>query len=500
MIDAFSRGDRDERDEAFDRAINGNIEGFEPDADDLIADLETDGGGVPDADELEADVERVLEALYSRIGEGSPEPRLHATRRVVELLGDVHEAYPVVHVTGTNGKTSTSRMIESILRAAGLRTGLITSPHIERLNERIQLDGAPIDDERLVRMWDDVSHVLDLVDRELEQQHEQPLTFFEALTVLSLAVFADAPVDVAVIEVGMGGEWDSTNVVRGDVAVFTPIGLDHMDRLGNTLAEIAATKAGIVKDGASVVSAEQAPEALEVLAARAADRDASFAVVGTDARLTADATAVGGRLISVQGLAGSYQDLFLPLFGAHQSQNAALAIAAVEAFFGGERELAHDVLEEGVAEVRSPGRLEAIAKDPLVLIDAAHNPHGATALATAIEENFAFDKLVLVFGALEGKDAEGIIRALEPVIDHIVVTESDSPRARHAEELAEDVRSWTSLEIDVEPELDRALDLARGLAGRGDDNASQQGVLVAGSITVIGAAKTIAREEGWLSA
>lgn len=500
MIDAFSRGDRDERDEAFDRAINGNIEGFEPDADDLIADLETDGGGRPDAEELEAEVERVLESLYSRIGEGSPEPRLHATRRVVELLGDVHEAYPVVHITGTNGKTSTARMIESILRAAGLRTGLITSPHIERLNERIQLDGEPIDDERLVRMWDDVSPFVDLVDAELEQQQEQPLTFFEVLTVLSLAVFADAPVDVAVIEVGMGGEWDSTNVVRGDVAVFTPIGLDHMDRLGNTLAEIAATKAGIIKHGASVVSAEQPQEALEVLEARAAEREASFSVMGRAARLTADAAAVGGRLLSVEGLAGSYEDLFLPLLGAHQSENAALAISAVEAFFGGERELAHDVLVEGLAEVRSPGRLEAIAKDPLVLIDAAHNPHGAKALAAALEENFTFDKLVLVFGALEGKDAEGVIHALEPVIDHIVVTESDSPRARHAEELAEEVREWTTLEIDVEPELDRALDLARGLAGRGEESAAQQGVLVAGSITVIGAAKAIARDEGWLNA
>lgn len=497
-----------ELDAAFRRAVSG-IEGFEADGDDLLAELEADAIAAPeplDEDDWAGRAEDVVAALLERAGEAQPEPRLEPTRRAVELLGDVHRAYPVIHLTGTNGKTSTARIAESLLRAHGLRTGLLTSPHLERLAERIQIDGLPIADERLVANWDDIAPFLALVDAELERDGEPRLTFFEALTVLALACFADAPVDVAVIEVGMGGEWDSTNVVDGEVAVFTPIGMDHAARLGSTIAEIARTKAGIIKPGATVVTAAQEPEAIAELRERAEQEGCALRERGADFDLAADQLAVGGRLISVRGLAGAYDELFLPLQGRHQAENAALAIAAVEALFGGERELRRELVEQGLAEAASPGRLQLIGRRPTVLIDAAHNPHGAHALAAALREGFAAERLVLVVGMLADKDAAGFIRELAPLATHLVVTESDSPRARHAEELAEELGRALQeaaperrIELDVEPDLRAALDLARGLAEH-DGDEGRGAVLVAGSITVIGGALAIAREEGWLRA
>ena len=492
-------------DAAFAQAVSG-IEGFEPDAEDLAAFAPDEAELDPALAEAHAEAaERVVEELLERVGEAAPEPRLDATRRAVELLGDVHRAYSVIHLTGTNGKTSTARIAESLLRAHGLRTGLLTSPHLEKLNERILIDGRPISDERLVANWEDISPFLALVDSELEAKGEPRLTFFEALTVLGCACLADAPVDVAVVQVGMGGEWDSTNVMDGQVAVFTPIGLDHADRLGSTLDAIARTKAGIIKPGAAVVSAAQAPEALAELRERAEREGATLAVEGEGFALASDTLAVGGRLLSVRGLAGEYRDLVLPLAGRHQAENAALAIAAVEAFFGGDRPLAPEIVAQGLAEATSPGRLERIGSDPTTLIDAAHNPHGAQALAVALRDSFDFGKVALVFGVLEGKDAEGIIRALEPVTAAIVVTESESPRARRAEELAEEVRGWTAVEVYEQPDLREALELARELVlrdgERGAEDAAEHGagaVLAAGSITVIGEARTIAREAGWL--
>lgn len=495
-----------ELDAAFRRAVSG-VPDLEPDADDLLAELEADRAAAEaalDEGEWAEEAERVLEELLARGGEAQPEPRLEPTRRAVELLGDVHRAYPVIHLTGTNGKTSTARIAASLLQAHGLRTGLLTSPHLERLSERILIEGQPISDERLVANWDDIAPFLALVDGELEAAGEPRLTFFEALTVLACACFADAPVDVAVVEVGMGGEWDSTNVMDGQVAVFTPIGIDHAARLGSTVAEIARTKAGIIKPGATVVAAAQQPEALAELRAAAEADGAELRIAGEDFGLEADIAGVGGRLVSVRGLAGRYDELFLPLLGRHQSENAALAIAAVEAFFGGGRELRRELVEQGLAESSSPGRLQLIGQEPTVLIDAAHNPHGARALAEAIREGFAFERLVLVVGMLADKDAEGFIRELAPVATHLVATQSDSPRARDADDLAELLRSELraerpELEIDAEPDLRSALDLARGLAAHGEGE-GPGAVLVAGSITVIGAAMTIAREEGWLSA
>ncbi|WIB12168.1 folylpolyglutamate synthase/dihydrofolate synthase family protein [Curtobacterium sp. MCPF17_052] len=370
------------------------------------------------------EVRRVEAALMARIGEQSPEHRLTATRRAVELLGDPHLAYPVIHITGTNGKTSTARMTESIVRAHGLRTGLMTSPHLVSIRERIVIDGEPIEPSRFVENWDDITPILEMTDAELTAKGELPLTFFEALTVLALACFAEAPVDVAVIEVGMGGEWDSTNVVQSQVQVFTPIAIDHAKQLGNTVAEIARTKSGIIKPSSSVVTSAQVPEALAELE-RAADlTESTLAVEGTRFRVTSNTPAVGGQLISVQGIAGTYDDLFVPLFGAHQAHNAAVAVAAVESFLGrGSQALDEDVLSEGLANATSPGRLQPIATGPTVVVDAGHNPHGAKALADALPVAFPSGHVVGVVGILRDKDARGFVRALKDTVATFVVTQ-----------------------------------------------------------------------------
>jgi dihydrofolate synthase/folylpolyglutamate synthase len=441
------------------------------------------------------DADRVYQDLLDRVGELGLQPRLAPTRRVVELLGDPQRAYPIVHITGTNGKTSTSRMIESILRAHGLRTGLLTSPHLVRVNERIVIDGEPISNESLVNNWQDIQPYVAMVDAELDAAGEARLTFFEAFTALAFASFADAPVDVAVIEVGMGGEWDSTNVGDGQVAVFTPISLDHTARLGSTISAIARTKSGIIKPAASVVSALQTADALAELERAAELTESTLSVQGTAFSLLSNAVAVGGQVIAVKGLAGTYSDLFLPLFGDHQAQNAAVAIAAVEAFLGGGTQpLAQDVVEEGLATATSPGRLQVIGIEPTVIIDAAHNPHGAEALAKAIGSYFTFDDVTVVLGVLADKDARGIIRALAPIATKFQVTQSSSERAIPAERLEELVAELTESGVSHEfGVLESAIDEAR----RGASAARRRAVLVTGSIKMIGDALVLAEEQGW---
>nr|WP_242682611.1 folylpolyglutamate synthase/dihydrofolate synthase family protein [Herbiconiux sp. SYSU D00978] len=433
--------------------------------------------------------------MLERTGEVAPQPRLEATRRAVELLGDPHRAYPVVHITGTNGKTSTSRMIESLLRAHGLRTGLLTSPHLQRINERIVIDGRPISNRAFAANWDDIQPFLALVDTELEGAGEPRLTFFEALTVLAFASFADAPVDVAVLEVGMGGEWDSTNVADGQVAVFTPIALDHEKRLGDTVGEIARTKAGIIKPAASVVTAVQTEEGFAELREAAKIDEAELSVEGNEFALLSSTVAVGGQVITVRGLAGTYEDVFLPMFGDHQAHNAAVAIAAVEAFLGGgSQPLTGDVVSEGLATATSPGRLQVVGQEPTVLVDAAHNPHGAEALAAAIPAYFTFDRVVAVLGVLQDKDALGIVRALDAVVDEFVVTQSTSGRAIDAEELGQIVAHVAGPDrVTVEPSPEAATTLARNLATRSERGA----VLVAGSITLVSDVLAQAEDEGW---
>ena len=438
---------------------------------------------------------RVYEEMLERVGEAHPRPRIEPVRRLAELAGSPQLAYPVIQVAGTNGKTSTSRAIASLMRAHGLRTGLFTSPHLVDFTERFQLDGEPIAGDVLAAAWAELKLPLEIVDAELVAAGHGRITFFEALAVLAFAAFADAPVDVAVIEVGMGGEWDATNIVDARVAVFTPIGLDHTAVLGPDIETIARTKAGIISAGATVVSAAQDPDALAELEDVAAAHETPIFVQGRDFHLAEDRLAVGGRQIRVLGVTGrAYDPIFVPLFGHHQAENAALAIAAVEAFFGAERPVPEAVLDEGFGSLTSPGRLQIVGTDPMVYVDAAHNPHGAAALAAAVAESFTFEELALVIGVLEEKDAAGLLAALAPIAHRVTVTPVDSPRSTGAGplgELAEQEIPGTPIEL--AGSLPEALEEARGWAARGEGRA----VLVVGSVLLAGEAIAYARSEGW---
>lgn len=435
----------------------------------------------------------VYSALLTRMGEQWVQPRVERTRRVLELLDDPQRTYRVVHVTGTNGKTSTARMAESIVRAHGLRTGLFTSPHLERFTERIMVDGEPIDDGLVADAWDEIAPFVDLVDAELAAAGDAALTFFELLTVLAFVAFADAPVDVAVVEVGMGGSWDSTNTADGDVAVFAPIDIDHTDRLGETIAEIAEVKAGIIKPGAAAVSAAQTPEALSVLRQAASAREATLAVEGDDFGLVEQRLAVGGQQLTVRGLAGTYDDLYLPLYGAHQGHNAALAIAAVESLIGGGTQpITGEVLAEGLAQVTSPGRLQLVGVAPTVLVDSAHNPHGARALVEALRSSFDFDEWGVVLGMFADKDGTGIVEALAPVAAHVFATAPESARAASADDVADLVEAAGG-DVSVYPDLGAATEAARAWAASGERRA----VVIAGSVFLAGEALRLAADEDW---
>lgn len=429
----------------------------------------------------------VIEALYARSGEVSPQPRLHATRRAMELIGDPQHMFGIVHLTGTNGKTSTARMIDALLRAHGLRVGLMTSPHIRVLTERIVVDGEPVPDDILVANFNDVSPFLTMVDAELVANKEAPLTFFEALTVLTFAIFADAPVDVAVVEVGLGGEWDSTNVAHADVAVITPIALDHVEILGPTIGDIARTKSGIIKPATRVVTAGQTSEAMDEIAAACEKNEAPLFVLGRDFYLSSIQPGVGGQVLGIQGTAGNYRDIVLAMFGDHQADNAAVAVAAVEQFLGsGERPLAADVVDDAFSHASSPGRLQILATRPTILVDGAHNPHGAQALARSLAQFFAFDPLIAVLGVLQEKDVTGIVEHLDAVVDRFVVTQSRSDRALAPEDIAELVSRIAGPDrVMLAGSVADAIEAAASMAGE------LGGVIVTGSITLVSEASDV---------
>ncbi len=439
--------------------------------------------------------ERVYEELLTRVGEANPRPRIEPVRRLAELVGSPQLSYPVIQVAGTNGKTSTSRAIESLVRAHGLRTGLFTSPHLVDFTERFQIDGVPVKGKVLADAWDELRLPLEVLDAQLAAEGMGAITFFEALAVLAFTLFADAPVDVAVIEVGMGGEWDATNIADAQVAVFTPIDLDHTAVLGTDIETIARTKAGIVKQGSTVVTAAQDSAALVELVEAAEREDARIFVSARDFDVTEDLLAVGGRQVSLRGLHGhEYDPAFVPLYGAHQAQNVSLAVAAVEAFFGAERPLPEEVLDEGLGGLTSPGRLQLIGNEPIVYVDAAHNPHGAEALARAVTESFAFTELALVTGMMADKDAEGVLAALLPITDALFLSPVDSARTLGVEDLYQVSGRFERDGItEVSESLTEALDAAREWAGQSDGRA----VLVAGSVLLAGEAILCSRNEGW---
>lgn len=444
-------------------------------------------------DEQRADA--VYEALLERAGERWVQPRKERTARILTLLDDPQRTYRVVHITGTNGKTSTARMIESLLRAHGLRTALFTSPHLKRFTERIMIDGEPIDDGAVADAWDEIEPFVGIVDAELEAAGDAPLTFFELLTVLAFVAAADAPVDVLVLEVGMGGSWDSTNTADGDVAVFAPIAMDHADRLGDTIEKIAEVKAGIIKDGAAVVSAEQTPEAEAVLRRVAEEKGATIALEGDAFGLSAQTLAVGGQLISIKGLAAQYPDEYLPLYGAHQGHNAALAVAAVESLIGGGAQpIASDIVTDGLQGATSPGRLQLAGIAPTVVVDAAHNPHGAESLARALDDSFDFDEWGLVLGIFADKDTAGIVDTLLPAVTEVFATAPDSDRAADADAIADLVEEH-GRRASVHPTLAEAVDAAREWAA----SSERRAVVIAGSIVLAGEALRLSEDEDWKS-
>lgn len=435
-------------------------------------------------------IDAIEQALLARWPETRIAPTTERIAALVDILGSPQLTYPTIHVGGTNGKTTTSRMIDSLLFAHGLRTGRFTSPHLQSYLERIAINGQPIDPKELIFVYNDIAAYLDLMDTKFEN----PISFFEAITALAFAAFAEHPVDVAVIEVGMGGEWDATNVVDADVSVIMPIGFDHMEYLGNTLHEIAATKAGIIKEGGFAVLAQQEPEAAKELIRKAAEVGADVVREGIEYSVASRAVAVGGQLISIQGVNDTYDDIFLPLHGRHQASNAASALVAVEAFFG-DQPLDIDAVRAGFAAVTSPGRCEVIHRDPTVILDAAHNPHGAKALAQTLKEEFNFDEIIAVVGVFGDKDAAGIFQELEPIVDHVIVTQSSSPRALASGEL-EKIASTVFghdrvFEVsDLHTALDRAVtDAQRPLS---EDSV---GIIITGSVVTVGEARTYLRKK-----
>jgi dihydrofolate synthase/folylpolyglutamate synthase len=462
----------------------------------------------PAPDEIAA-LLQVEDLLDRRWPETKIEPSTARMHALMEMLGSPQNSYPSIHIAGTNGKTSVARMVDALLTAFQQRTGRTTSPHLQSAIERIAIDNQPISPARYVETYREIEPFIQMVDEQSVAGGLGPpgpvMSKFEVVTSMAFAAFADAPIDVAVVEVGMGGSWDATNVVDAPIAVITPIGMDHAEYLGATVGEIAAEKSGVINGPrGEIVPVEtiaiigrQPKEAMDVILAHAvrvaavvAREDSEFAVLSRQ-------IAIGGQVMDLQGLGGVYPDLFLPLHGEHQAHNAAVALAAVEAFFGAgaDRQLDIDTVREGFAAARSPGRLERMRSAPTVFIDAAHNPPGAEALATALAEEFDFRYLVGVVSVLADKDVRGILTALEPVFDRIVVTHNGSARALDLDELA-----WRADEVfgpervvraETLPDaIETATALAEEAASEGN-GFSGAGIVITGSVVTAGAARTL---------
>ncbi|MDV2475928.1 bifunctional folylpolyglutamate synthase/dihydrofolate synthase [Rhodococcus zopfii] len=467
--------------------------------------MSTERPGEPSPVDL-AELALVEAELDQRWPETKIEPSLTRIAALMDLLGSPQHSYPVIHVAGTNGKTSVTRMIDALLTRMHRRTGRTTSPHLQLATERISIDGVPVSPRTYVDTYRDIEPYVRMIDQQSEAVGGPRMSKFEVTTAMAFAAFADAPVDVAVVEVGLGGRWDATNVVESQVAVITPVGIDHTGYLGDTLNEIAAEKAGIIKPARPddlapretvAIIAQQEPEAMEVLLRQAVESDAAVARQGSEFTVLQRQVAIGGQQLELQGLGGVYSDIFLPLHGEHQAFNASLALAAVEAFFGAgpDRQLDVDAVREAFASVVNPGRLERVRSAPTVFLDAAHNPHGAKALAAALAAEFDFRKLVGVVSVMADKDVRGLLEALEPVFDEIVVTHNGSPRAMDVDDLADlavarfgDERVVTAATL---PDaIETAIAIAEEVAEPGE-TVSGAGVVVTGSVVTAGAARSL---------
>ncbi len=434
-------------------------------------------------------IDAIEQALLKRWPETRIAPTLERISALVDALGSPQLTYPTIHVGGTNGKTTTARMIDSLLFAMGLRTGRFTSPHLESYLERISINGQPIDPKAMIFSYNDIAAYLDFID----SKFETPISFFEAITALAFAAFAEHPIDVGVIEVGMGGEWDATNVVDADVSVIMPIDLDHMEYLGSTIGEIAKTKAGIIKEGGFIVLAQQQPEAAVELLKKAAEVGADIAREGVEYVIESRTLAVGGQLLTIKTPKDTYEDIFLPLHGKHQASNAAAALVAVEAFFG-EQELDYEAVLAGFASVQSPGRCEVLHRDPTIIIDAAHNPHGAKALTETIQSEFTFDEVIGIFAAMGDKDVEGALIELEKVMDSVIVTANSSPRSMSVSDAqAIATRIFGADRVFAADTLDAAIEKAikDSIRPLSEDTL---GILITGSVVTVGEARAIVRK------
>lgn len=458
----------------------------------------------PTPDEI-ASLLQVEHLLDQRWPETKIEPSLTRISALMDLLGSPQLGYPSIHVAGTNGKTSVVRIIDALLTALHRRTGRTTSPHLQSAIERIAIDGKPISPAQYVATYREIEPFVQMIDAQSQAAGGPAMSKFEVLTAMAFAAFADAPVEVAVVEVGMGGSWDATNVINAPVAVITPVGIDHVEYLGEDIAGIAGEKAGIITkapEGAPdtvAVIARQVPEAMEVILAQTVSADAAVAREDSEFAVLSRQVAIGGQVLELQGLGGVYSDMYLPLHGEHQAHNAVVALAAVEAFFGAgaQRQLDVEAVRAGFAAVTSPGRLERMRSAPTVFIDAAHNPAGAAALAQTLDREFDFRYLVGVLSVMADKDVDGILAALEPAFDAVVVTHNGSPRALDVEalSLAAQQRFGPDRVLTAE-NLRDAIDVATALvddaAAEGEaEEFSGTGMVITGSVFTAGAARTL---------
>ena len=438
-------------------------------------------------------LDAIEKALLNRWPETRIAPTLERISTLADYLGSPQLSYPTIHIAGTNGKTTTTRLIDSLCFELGMRTGRFTSPHLESFLERITINGQSITPEFMIATYNDIAPYLELVDSKMANK----LSFFESMCALAFVAFAEFPVDVGIFECGMGGEWDSTNVINGSVNVITPIGFDHMEYLGDTLEKIAQTKSGIIKQNSFVVLAEQESDVAAVLMRACAKADATPIRSGIEFSLKSRALALGGQMLTISGVYGEYEDLYLPLYGQHQASNAATALAAVEVF-AGETKLDEEIVRQAFANATSPGRCEIVGRNPTIIIDAAHNPHGAESLKKTISEEFDFSALIGVIAPMGDKDVTGILEALEPVLDRVILTRNSSHRAADVDELkslAMEIfgSDRVSAYDDLEQGITQAVDMARTSNALNDSNTA---VLIAGSVVSAGEARAIIRRKG----
>ncbi|MFM8965281.1 MAG: bifunctional folylpolyglutamate synthase/dihydrofolate synthase [Actinomycetota bacterium] len=436
-------------------------------------------------------IDEIEQALLNRWPETRINPTLERIALLADLLGSPQLSYPTIHIAGTNGKTTTTRLIDSLCFELGLRTGRFTSPHLESFLERISINGEPISEAAMIATYEDVAPYFQLVDERMSHR----LSFFEAITGLSFVAFAEHPVDVGIFECGMGGEWDSTNVINAKVSVVTPIGLDHTQYLGDTLTAIAATKSGIIKPGSFAVLARQELDPAQVLMRKCAEVEAIPIREGVEYQVSNRSLAVGGQLISIRGVYGDYEELFLPLHGEHQASNAATALAAVEVF-AGEKKLDEELVRSAFAKASSPGRCEIVHRSPTVIIDAAHNPHGAKSLRKTIENEFDFDSVIGIVAPMGDKDTDGILEEFEAIMTTVIITKNSSHRAAPIDELAAQAREIFGGErVLTKDSLESAIDVAITQARfEVEMNERSCAVLIAGSVISAGEARALIRK------